>query len=92
MLFDVASSRPHFEDHFFQLPFLASLWPQIFYFQLEKKKQESKGNSEMSDFFQAQVKKHFQLGKAVVGNHAYSPVGLERVYKLIHIEFTALLY
>lgn len=46
----------------------------------------------MSDFFQAQVKKHFQLGKAVVGNHAYSPVGLERVYKLIHIEFTALLY
>lgn len=78
MIFDVARSRPHFEDHFFQLPFLASLWPQNFFsLQLKKKKQGSKGNCEISDFSQAQVKKHFQLGKVTVGIHAYSPVGLK---------------
>lgn len=47
--------------------------PEFFFLQMEKKKQESTGNIEISDFPQAQVK-HSQLGKVISGTHAYSLV------------------
>lgn len=41
-IFDVAGSRPHFEDHCFKLPFLASLWPLIFFFPSNGKEKNEK--------------------------------------------------
>lgn len=74
VIFNVAGSRRHSENSCLKLPFLASLWPLNFFFlQMEKNKQESKGDTELSDCPQAHVK-HFQVGEAIVGNHAQSLV------------------
>lgn len=46
--------------------------PDFFFsFKWKRKKWESKGNIELSNFPQAHVK-HLQLGKAIAGNHAPS--------------------
>lgn len=67
---------------------------------MEKNKQDSKGDTALSDFPQAHVK-HFQVGEATVGSHAQPLVSFrlprwllefKSVCKLIHPELIAPLH